>query len=1252
MPAPTVVSDFLECVRKSGVADPERLDQYLARVGADAPDTPARMAEALIAEGLLTRFQADHMLRGRWRNFVLCGKYTILEPIGAGGMGTVYLCLHKIMRRPVAIKVLPVAQADDPGSVERFHREAQAVAQLRHPNIVGAHDVDKDGKFHFLVMEFVDGVSLQDLVKRRGPLDPIRAAHYIHQAALGLEHAHEAGLVHRDVKPANLLVDRQGVVKILDLGLARFFRDTRESVTQKYDANAVLGTADYVAPEQAVDSHNVDIRCDIYSLGITFYFLLAGRSPFQDGSVAEKLIWHQVRQPKPIRELRPDTPQGLAAVLDKMIAKDRGQRYQTPVELAEALAPWTQTPIDPPAADDIPEPTQGARIAGLSDSNQATPRTPSPNTPTPAGGKPASSGRRRPPDGPPLDDTITRKDVRTAAMPVGPPTMKKVKAAAAAGEAKGPPGTDTDRLKRRVPWLIAVAVALGVLVLAGVGIGVGLSFWHPTPPPVVNGPPAPPGLPVNPPPDFTPVAGVTVTHDADGYHVKTAKYETLLGPEGCLNSLNINGVEYFKPGEPLFKGETTARGGYFYCEKPPYKGLVLLSKIEQIEPKEGIVFKAVGDKFSVTYDFTPEAIRLKATNATDETVPFYFVLDSAPVKNVLNGRGERLNIPVRGDPDSKWETTTWVAGPSAVKIVRTDPGDVKLWGPFGKAQSQVWEGDVGTYQTAEIRLEPTAAPDLSRQFAPPDGVAITKLGAARRVQTDLYDAVVDADGCMPSLRVDGVELFKPSVGISRGLYIIQGNSQTLPNVDQTGPAEFTAIGAGAALVYSFAPDKITWSVEDRSDKPEPFFVVFDPAVIAVRNAKDEWSKTPLSPQANELDPKWQTTSWYAGRARITINGGTKVWGPWENRYQVWEATLAPREKRTVTVEVALTTPDEAQKAAATAGTKPPAAEVALYAPLDYQVVQRKTRLQGTIPVRGKAHVEFDKLEARLTGAALGGAPTGQWQALATTAGKRTFDAALPAPAGGWYRLEVRALKGDKEVASSSVEHVGVGEVFLGAGQSNSTNCGQERIYPKSGMVSTFSGTDWRPADDPQPGVHDGTQGGSYWPAFGDAMYEKYKVPIGVASTGHSGTSVNAWEPGGELFQWTTTRMIELGNDGFRAMLWHQGESDVNMPPDEYDKKMTELIQASRKTAGWDVPWFVAQVSYHNPKETSFPAIRQAQKKLWDSGAALEGPDTDTLTGANRDQNGQGIHFSPGGLAAHAKLWANKVGVWLDKILAK
>jgi len=192
------------------------------------------------------------------------------------------------------------------------------------------------------VMEFVDGTSLQDLVRKEGPLHPSRAASYISQAALGLQHAHEvAGLVHRDIKPGNLIVDRNGTVKLLDMGLARFFLDEEDLLTKKYDEN-VLGTADYLAPEQVIDSHEVDIRADIYSLGATFYYCLTGRTPFGEGTTAQKLIWHQTRQVKPVRSIRGDVPPLMEAVLNRMLAKDPTQRFQTPVEVSNALAGWVE----------------------------------------------------------------------------------------------------------------------------------------------------------------------------------------------------------------------------------------------------------------------------------------------------------------------------------------------------------------------------------------------------------------------------------------------------------------------------------------------------------------------------------------------------------------------------------------------------------------------------------------------------------------------------------------------------------------------------------------------------------------------------------------------------------------------------------------------------------------------------------------------------------------------------------------------
>jgi len=355
MPAPATVSDFLHLSVKSGLLEKDAVDvccQGLRESGA-ALETPQQLANALIREGVLTSFQAEKLLSGRWRGFVISGKYRLLERLGAGGMGAVYLCEHVLMHRRVALKVLPIQQAEDPASLARFYREARAVACLDHPNIIRAHDIDRDGNLHFLVLEFVDGVNLHDFVKANGPVDPLRAAHFIRQAALGLQHAHEAGLVHRDIKPGNLLLDRFGVVKLLDLGLARFFDDDGTAFARDFDHGYVIGTADYLAPEQTVDSR-VDIRADIYSLGGTLYYLLVGKSPFHDGTVPQKMIWHQVRQPRSIKQIRDDVPEELLSVIDTMMAKEPGRRFQTPMEAAQALESIVKQLPPPPKPEEMP----------------------------------------------------------------------------------------------------------------------------------------------------------------------------------------------------------------------------------------------------------------------------------------------------------------------------------------------------------------------------------------------------------------------------------------------------------------------------------------------------------------------------------------------------------------------------------------------------------------------------------------------------------------------------------------------------------------------------------------------------------------------------------------------------------------------------------------------------------------------------------------------------------------------------------
>lgn len=332
---------FMALIKQSGLIEAEQLKKFwkdFQEKGVNVQDAKS-LSDEFVSRNLLTKWQVDKLLAGKHKGFFL-GKYRLLSHLGSGGMSSVYLAEHVLMRRRVAIKVLPQARVDDTSYLQRFHREAQAVAALDHRNIVRAYDVDQEAKIHFLVMEYVAGKSLQDVVGLNGPLDFVTAAEYIRQAAEGLHHAHKANMVHRDIKPGNLLIDEKGVVKLLDMGLARFFGEKDEhSLTIQHDEK-VLGTADYLAPEQALDSHTVDIRADIYSLGCTMYYLLTGHPPFPEGTMAQRLLAHQTKEPTPIREKRPDFPAGLEAIVHKMMMKKTVDRYQTAREVSQVLTKW------------------------------------------------------------------------------------------------------------------------------------------------------------------------------------------------------------------------------------------------------------------------------------------------------------------------------------------------------------------------------------------------------------------------------------------------------------------------------------------------------------------------------------------------------------------------------------------------------------------------------------------------------------------------------------------------------------------------------------------------------------------------------------------------------------------------------------------------------------------------------------------------------------------------------------------------
>jgi serine/threonine protein kinase len=305
------------------------------------PD-PRALAGELIRLDWLTPYQANQIFRGRAHELVL-GSYLLLERLGEGGMGMVFKARHVKMGRVAAVKVIRKERLRKANAVRRFHREVRAAAQLDHPNVVHAYDAGQAGDTHYFVMEYVEGTDLNKLVQKGGPLPIAEACDCIRQAALGLQRAHEKGLVHRDVKPHNLIRTARGQVKLLDVGLVRVLESCADPEVTMTREGAVLGTVDFLAPEQAADPHAVDLRADLYSLGCTFYYLLTGQIPFPAHSSVEKLLKHQREEPPPLERVRPGIPPGIVAVVRRLMAKRPENRYQTAAEVAAVLQALPET---------------------------------------------------------------------------------------------------------------------------------------------------------------------------------------------------------------------------------------------------------------------------------------------------------------------------------------------------------------------------------------------------------------------------------------------------------------------------------------------------------------------------------------------------------------------------------------------------------------------------------------------------------------------------------------------------------------------------------------------------------------------------------------------------------------------------------------------------------------------------------------------------------------------------------------------
>jgi serine/threonine protein kinase len=340
-PEPVPLKKFIKILTASGLMSREQTEAFIQSLPENQRPTDGKqLAETMFRHKIITAFQAAAVYQGKILGLVM-GNYVVLDRLGRGGMGQVFKARHRTMDRIVALKLLPYEAMKSPEAVKRFHREVKAAARLSHPNIVTAYDAGENQGIHFLIMEFVDGKNLSSWVKESGPMPVQKAVDCIIQAARGLDYAHKQGIIHRDIKPHNLLLDSHGTVKILDMGLARVEDAPGASSSGESEEltgnGQVLGTLEYMSPEQALDTKNADARSDIYSLGCTLYYLLTGSTPYQGNTITKKILAQQLKPIPSLREKRKDVPTYLDNVCHKMLAKQPEQRQQSMQQVIEAL---------------------------------------------------------------------------------------------------------------------------------------------------------------------------------------------------------------------------------------------------------------------------------------------------------------------------------------------------------------------------------------------------------------------------------------------------------------------------------------------------------------------------------------------------------------------------------------------------------------------------------------------------------------------------------------------------------------------------------------------------------------------------------------------------------------------------------------------------------------------------------------------------------------------------------------------------
>ena len=379
MPSTLSAADLLEVLRQNALLEASQLEE-LGRLA--VPTSAQALGNGILQRGWLTPFQMNRILQGRAQELFF-GQYLLRRKLGEGGMGQVFEALDRTMHRAVALKLIHPAALANPEAVDRFLKEIRAAGALDHPNIVRALHAGQIDTTHYLVMEFAEGKDLHRLLQQAQPLPVGRVCDWVRQAALALQHVADCGMVHRDVKPSNLLLTTRGVVKLLDLGLARP-RPVQRQGGDATRAGLMMGTPDYIAPEQIADAGSVDIRADLYSLGCTLYHLLAGRVPFPVEDGAAKLRCQLGAEPQPVEQLRAGLPDGLAAVVRSLMRKRKDERPSLPRAVADTLAPFVQpSPLTEPILPSVAPSESVPPLAALVDTAPPLSPTPVQIQPTP-----------------------------------------------------------------------------------------------------------------------------------------------------------------------------------------------------------------------------------------------------------------------------------------------------------------------------------------------------------------------------------------------------------------------------------------------------------------------------------------------------------------------------------------------------------------------------------------------------------------------------------------------------------------------------------------------------------------------------------------------------------------------------------------------------------------------------------------------------------------------------------------------------